>query len=307
MEAICPVDLRIKEIMDVVKKTGACIVWGGALDLAPADDLFIKVEYPLSIDPLLLPSILSKKKAMGSTHVVIDIPVGKGAKMKTMAETRQLAEDFIVLGSRLGMHIECAVTEGNQPIGKAVGPNLEAREALETLMGRGPPDLVDKATSLAGILFEMMKTRNGKKRALEMLESGAAEHKMRDIIEAQGGNRDIQPEDIHLGDKRYDVLAKRDGRILNIDNRGIALIARTAGAPSSKQAGLKLGAKLGDRVKEGDILYSIYSDSTRRIEQAIEISREIKPLQVGERIGEKMLITQIKGVYRPGEEFILVR
>ena len=307
MEAICPVNLRIEEIMNVVKETGACIVWGGALDLAPADDLFIKVEYPLSIDPLLLPSILSKKKAMGSTHIVIDIPLGKGAKMKTLAETRQLAEDFIVLGSRLGMHIECAVTEGNQPIGRAVGPNLEAREALETLQGRGPPDLVDKATSLAGILFDMMNVSQGKKRALEILGSGAAERKMREIIKAQGGDMEIQLEDIELGSERVDVISERSGRVLDIDNRGIALIARTAGAPSSKKAGLKLGAKLGDEISEGDILYSIYSDSKRRLSQALEVSEAKSPFQVGKRIGEKMLITQIKGVYRPGEEFILVR
>jgi len=307
MEAICPVNLRIDEIMDVVDKTGACIVWGGALDLAPADDLFIQIEYPLSIDPLLLPSILSKKKAMGSTNVVIDIPVGKGAKMKNLSETRQLAEEFIVLGSRLGMHIECAVTEGNQPIGKAIGPNLEAREALETLMGSGPPDLIDKATSLAGILFEMVGETEGKAKALDLLKSGKAMEKMSQIIKAQGGNPDIKPEDISLGTYWSDIYTSRKGRILDIDNRGIANICRVAGAPGDKKAGLLLYAKLGDEVSKNDPLFRIYSDSRNRLEQAKTLAERIKPLTVGEKIGENMLITQIKGVYRPGEDFILVR
>ena len=307
MEAICPVNLRIEEIMNAVDRTGACIVWGGALDLAPADDLFIQVEYPLSIDPLLLPSILSKKKAMGSTHVVIDIPIGKGTKIKTLSEARQLAEEFIVLGSRLEMHIECAVTEGNQPIGKSIGPNLEAREALETLMGDGPQDLIDKATSLAGMLFEMVGEKNGKAKALDLLKSGKAMEKMRQIIEAQGGNPDIKPKDIILGSYWVDINSTKKGRVLDISNRAIANISRAAGAPGDKKAGIRLYTKLGDEVSEGDPLFRIYSDSGNRLEQARILAEKIPPLHVGEKIGEKMLISQIKGVYRPGEDFILVR
>jgi len=155
VEVLCPVDLTSEEIRAVVEKTNACLVWGGALDLAPADDLFIQVEYPLSIDPLLLPSIMSKKKAISADYVVMDIPAGRGAKIKTIGEAHALARDFIELGRRLDMRVHCAVTFGEQPIGYAIGPALEAREALSTLMGEGPVDLIDKATSLAGILFEM--------------------------------------------------------------------------------------------------------------------------------------------------------
>ncbi|KYH36690.1 MAG: putative thymidine phosphorylase, partial [Candidatus Bathyarchaeota archaeon B23] len=138
METLAPVALKADEIIEVVNRVGGCIVWGGALDLAPADDLFIRVEYPLAIDPLLLPSIMSKKRAVGSTHVVVDIPTGRGAKVKTIGQAHTLAMEFIELGSRLGMEVECAVTEGEQPIGYAIGPTLEAREALETLKGGGP-------------------------------------------------------------------------------------------------------------------------------------------------------------------------
>ena len=137
VETLCPVNLSIDEIKSVVAKTKGCMVWGGALELAPADDLFIQVEYPLGIDPMLLPSILSKKKAIGATHVVIDIPTGMGAKIKTRTEAYTLASDFVDLGKRLGLNIQCALTFGDQPLGCSIGPALEAREALMTLMGEG--------------------------------------------------------------------------------------------------------------------------------------------------------------------------
>ena len=307
MEALAPVDLRLKEIHKVVEDVGACIVWGGALDLAPADDLFIQVEYPLSIDPLLLPSILSKKKAMGSSHVVIDIPVGRGAKMNTISQTNQLAEDFILLGARLGMHIECAVTEGEQPVGHAVGPVLEAKEALEALMGSGPQDLIDKATSLAGVLFEMVGEEKGKERAMGILSSGEAEEKMRQIIGAQGSDPGVEPEDLKVGDKLHDVLSERGGRVLSVDNRVIAQIARVAGAPNDKGAGLIMRAKLGDSVSDGEPLLRIYSEKAQKLDQAVELAERFRPVGVGNRIGETMLIKQIKRVLRPGERFILER
>ncbi|HSQ48052.1 MAG TPA: hypothetical protein VLL96_00010, partial [Candidatus Deferrimicrobiaceae bacterium] len=135
VETLCPVTLSIPEIKRVVEETNGCLVWGGSLELAPADDLFIQIEYPLGIDPMLLPSILSKKKAIGATHVVIDIPTGMGAKIKTRTEAYSLASDFVDLGKRLGLNIQCALTFGDQPLGCGIGPALEAREALQTLMG----------------------------------------------------------------------------------------------------------------------------------------------------------------------------
>lgn len=307
VEALCPVDLRMEEIVEVVEKVGACIVWGGALDLAPADDLFIRVEYPLSIDPLLLPSILSKKKAMGSSHIVIDIPTGRGAKIQTVDQAQHLARNFIELGSRLDMQIECAVTEGEQPIGRAIGPVLEAREALETVMGSGPPDLIEKAASLAGILLEMVGEENGKDKALSILSSGKAEEKLRQIIEAQGGDPEVDPEYLPLGDKWIDIESERDGRVLWINNRAIAQIARTAGTPSDKGAGLLLEAKMGDLVSPGDVLYRIYAETSQRLDLAAEQAEELDPIAVGSRIGEKMLIRQVKGELRRRPEFILER
>ena len=307
MESLCPVDLRLDEIEKVVEEVGACIVWGGALDLAPADDLFIRVEYPLSIDPLLLPSILSKKKAMGSTHIVVDIPVGLGAKITTRNQAEQLAMNFIELGNRLGMSIECVLTEGGQPIGHAIGPVLEAREALEALRGRGPQDLVDKATGLAGTLLEMVGEEDGLEKALNLLSTGKALEKMKEIVEAQGGDPDVRSEDLEVGEHRIDIEAKSGGRVLWINNRALAHIAREAGAPGNKGAGLVLHVKTGDKVAEGDPLLRIHSENHQRLDNAKKLANTLDTLIIGSRMGEKMLIKTIKGLTPLGPEFVLER
>ncbi|MEM3575263.1 MAG: AMP phosphorylase, partial [Candidatus Bathyarchaeia archaeon] len=226
-EALMPVNLGIEEMREVVERTNGCIVWGGSLHLAPADDIFIRVEHPLSIDPLLLPSIMSKKKAVGANLLVVDIPCGRGAKVKTIGEADLLANDFMELGGRLGIKVRCAVTYGEQPIGYAIGPALEAQEALRALMGDGgAPDLIDKATDIAGILLEMAGKGDGKALAFEALRSGRAEGKLREIIGAQGGDPGVRPEDIRVGDQRFTIRSERAGYVLWIDNASMAELAR---------------------------------------------------------------------------------
>jgi AMP phosphorylase len=293
MEVLCPVDLTIEEMRSVVKKTNACIAWGGTLELAPADDLFIQVEYPLSIDPLLLPSIMSKKKAIGADYVVIDIPTGRGAKIKTIGEAHALAQEFIELGKRLDMHIQCAVTFGEQPIGYGIGPALEAREALSALMGEGPIDLVNKAVSLAGLLFEMMGVKDGTQKAKDILESGEAEKKFREIIAAQGGDPDVQPEGIKIEKETVEIRSEEKGRIQWINNRAMAQIAREAGAPKTRGAGVLLRKKLGDKVAEGDILYTIFSGSAQKLESSVTLAENLNPVGVAGKFGEKMLVDRI--------------
>jgi AMP phosphorylase len=293
VEVLCPVDLTCEELRSVVEKTNACLTWGGALDLAPADDLLIQVEYPLSIDPLLLPSIMSKKKAIGADCVVIDIPTGRGAKIKTIGEAKALAQDFIELGKRLDMHVQCAVTFGEQPIGYAIGPALEAREALLALMGEGPIDLVNKAVSLAGLLFEMMGVNNGTQKARELIKSGKAEKKLREIVEAQGGDPTVKPDDIEVGNETAEIHSEEKGRIQWINNRAMARIAREAGAPKTKGAGVLLKKKLGDQVTKGDILYTVYSGSTQKLDSAVQLAENLNPIGITEKFGEKMLVDRI--------------
>ncbi len=293
VEVLCPVDLSFEEMREAVKKTNACLAWGGSLELAPADDLLIQVEYPLSIDPLLLPSILSKKKAIGAQYLVVDIPTGRGSKIKTIGEAQALAQDFIELGKRLDIHIQCGVTFGEQPIGYAIGPALEAREALLAVMNRGPIDLVNKACSLAGLLFEMIGIENGEQKAKQIIRSGKAEKKLREIIAIQGGNPKIQPKDIEIGKQIAEARSKETGTVQWINNRYIAQIARAAGAPKTKCAGVLLNKKLGDKVETGEVLYRIYSGNKQKLNTALRLSNKLETFGVTGKFGEKMLVDRI--------------
>ncbi|OGI12134.1 AMP phosphorylase [Candidatus Micrarchaeota archaeon RBG_16_36_9] len=292
MEVLAPVSLTLDEIEEIVKKINACLVWGGALDISPADDEFIKIEYPLGIDPMLLPSIMSKKKAIGAKYVVVDIPTGREAKITTVQKARELAEDFLELGKRLGMIISCGVTFGEQPLGYCIGPALEAREALLTLQGKGPRDLIEKSTMLADMLFNEVGVKDHGA-ALEILRSGKAEKKMREIIEAQGGDSEIKPENISVGDKVFKVKSDAEGKVLWIKNSAIVLIAREAGAPKDKGSGIHLNVKMGDAVKKGSVLFSIHSNNYIRLSDAIKLAEELKPIVVGKKFEEKMLLERI--------------
>lgn len=307
VEALCPVDLSVDEIREVVEKTNGCMVWGGALELAPADDIFIQIEYPLAIDPMLLPSIMSKKKAIGATHVVVDIPTGRGAKIKTIGEAEALADDFIELGQRLGINVQCGVTFGEQPLGHAIGPALEAREALSAIKGNGPADLIEKALSLAGILFEMVGVKEGKLKAEELLKSGKAEQKLREIIEAQGGDPRVKVEDILVGDEREVVTTAKEGEVLWVSNEDLAKIAKEAGAPKDKGAGVMLRTKLGDHAKNGEVLFEIYAERDGRLESALNMARKLHPIGLSKKPEDRMLMSRIPAPTAHRKAFTLER
>ena len=307
VETLCPVDLTIEEMREVVEKTNGCMVWGGALELAPADDIFIQIEYPLAIDPMLLPSIMSKKKAIGATHVVLDIPTGGGAKIKTISEADALAADFIDLGRRLGINVQCGVTFGEEPLGNAVGPALEAREALAAITGNGPVDLCEKATSLAGILLEMVGKERGKQVADELLKSGKAEEKLKQIIQAQGGDPRVKPEEIAVGDKKSELIADKDGEVLRISNEDIAKIAKEAGAPKDKGAGLLLKVKLRDHVKKGQVLFEIIAERNTKLEPAVELANKLRPVGLSQKPEDRILMERIPTPVMHKKTFILER
>ncbi|MBI4010272.1 MAG: AMP phosphorylase [Candidatus Aenigmarchaeota archaeon] len=305
-EVLMPIDLDVEEITSVVEKTNGCIAWGGALKLAPADDIFVQIEYPLAIDPLMLPSIMAKKKAVGSTHVVIDIPSGRGTKVKTIGDANLLAKDFIELGKKLGIETRCAITYGEQPIGYCIGPALEAKEALEVLMRvKRLPDLIDKVTDIAGILFGMVGKRGGKQLAMDIWSSGKAESKMREIIMEQGGNHDVKPDDIEIGEFGLDVAADKSGYLLWIDNYKISDLARAAGSPKDKGAGVKLFKKVGDSVKKGDRLFTVYAEKSRKLERVRKFLEEEIVIGVGDRM--EMLIEEVREKPLTKRAFILER
>jgi len=299
------VDLTLEEIKEVVEKTNGCMAWGGSMELAPADDLLIQVEYPIGVDPMLLPSIMAKKKSVGADYVVIDIPVGRGAKIRTMEEAQDLADSFIELGRRLGMSVRCGITYGEQPIGYAMGPALEALEALKTLMGDwSAKDLVEKATSLAGMLLELSGEHRGKEKALKILKEGVAEKKFREIIGEQGGDPDVKPSDIQLGDKVVQIKSNHSGQVLWLSNPILSEIARAAGAPKDEGAGVLLNKKVNDLVNKGDLLFTIYAESERRMDRALEILKREEPVIVRKKITEKMLLEEVPG--KKQERFFLL-
>jgi len=304
-EVLMPVDLGIDEMKTVVNKTNGCIVWGGSLHLAPADDVFVQAEYPLSIDPLLLPSIMSKKKAVGANYVVIDIPCGRGTKVKTIGDANLLARDFIELGRKLDMKVQCAITYGEQPLGYAIGPALEAKEALEILMRKKVvPDLIDKTTHIANMLLEMTG-KDGQKIALEVIKSGKAEEKFREIIFEQGGDNEVKPEDILIGEYGVDFTAEESGYVLWINNAGLTEVARAAGSPKDKGAGVLLHKKVGEKVKKGGKLFTIYAEKMRKLERVRRVLEEEKIIGVGERM--EMLIEEVKELPVHKKTFILER
>jgi thymidine phosphorylase len=156
MEVLARVDLNEAEMLAVVERCGACIVWGGRVDLAPADDVLISAERPFGVDTPepIVASILSKKVAAGSTHLVIDLPVGPSAKLRNTNEALRLRKLFEFIGGRLGLTLDTVITDGSQPIGRGGGPMLEARDeraVLENAPG-APADLKEKSLILADLI-----------------------------------------------------------------------------------------------------------------------------------------------------------
>jgi len=304
-EILMPVDLDLDEMKTVVNKTNGCIVWGGSLHLAPADDIFIQVEYPLSIDPLLLPSIMSKKMAVGANYVVIDIPCGRGTKIKTIGDANFLAKDFIELGQKLNIKTQCAITFGEQPIGYTIGPALEAREALEVLMRRKAiPDLIDKTTHIADMMMRMVG-KDGQNIALEIIRSGRAEEKLREIIFEQGGDSEVKPEDIKIGEFGLDIKSEKSGVVLWISNTALIEAARAAGSPKDKGAGILLHKKVGDTVEKDENIFTIYTEKNRKLERVLKVLEEEKAFGIGERM--EMLIQEVTEVPVHKKVFIIER
>ncbi|MBS7643974.1 AMP phosphorylase [Candidatus Bathyarchaeota archaeon] len=286
MSVLAPVEFSPQEFKQIALKAGGAIVWGGRLGLAPADDILIKkVEYPLELDPYsqMLASIMAKKMAVGTSCVVIDIPTGRGSKVADEKEARRLSADFMELGRRVGIRVVCGITYGGQPVGHTVGPALEAKEALETLMGKGPTSLVEKSTALAGLLLEaagVAAPRLGQEYAKKVLESGKALEKMRQIIEAQGGDPNVKPEDLQVGQHKISIYSPCDGYVTEVDNSAISAIARMAGAPVDKGAGLVLYGKRGRYVKKDDVILEIYAERSTKLSEAYNLAVQKKPITI---------------------------
>ncbi|WP_456370590.1 AMP phosphorylase [Geoglobus sp.] len=291
MEVLANVNLSVSEIKEITEEVGGVIAWGGATNIAPADDRIIRVEYPLSIDPRpqLLASVMAKKGAIGARHVAIDIPVGNGAKLPNVAEGRKLAGEFVELGRRLNLNVSCAITNGSQPIGRTVGPALEAKEAIKLMEDRqGSSSLLEKSLGIAGMIFEMAGlTSNGYEMARELFMNGKTLEKFRQIVEAQGGSGEVKSDDIPLGEERYVIESKFEGAVVDVINSRIVKIARLAGAPKDKGAGVYIHKKRGEVVKPGEPLITIYAEKGWKLNNAVEFAVENPPVIVSGMILER--------------------
>jgi thymidine phosphorylase len=263
MEVLARVDLEPGRLRQIVRRERGCLAWGGTARLAPADDVLISVERPLSLDSpgQLVASILAKKLAAGSTHLLIDIPVGPTAKVRRYSDALRLRKLFEYVGDSLGLHLEVLLTDGSQPIGRGIGPVLEVRDVLAVINNEpdAPEDLREKALLLAGHILEFdpdVRGGSGYRLAHDLLESGRAAEKLSAVIDAQGRNHTPPP----LGGLRHEVPAPVDGCVTAIDNFQMARIARLAGAPMDPGAGVELNKKLGDAVQQGETLYAIHAE-----------------------------------------------
>lgn len=272
METITRVDLDLATIKNVVKNHGGCLAWGAAIKLSPADDILIPIEKALDIDSeaQMIASVLSKKAAAGSTHVVIDMPVGDTAKVRKEEDALRLKHLFKIVGEAIGMKIETIASDGSQPVGVGIGPALEAKDILAVLKKEktAPVDLRDRAISIAGVLLELAGYSvkgNGNSDALKFIDSGKAFEKFAAICHAQGAFK--QPP---VANYIFEVQSQQKGMVSKINNRSLAKIAKLAGAPKSAAAGVEFFSRLKRKVSRGDLLFRIHAASPGELQYAKE-------------------------------------
>jgi thymidine phosphorylase len=282
MAVLTRVALDARELRRVVERTGAALAWGGALSLSPADDLMIRVERALALDSdaQMVASILSKKIAAGSTHVLIDVPIGPTAKVRSLHDLARLRAMLEHVGAAFGLHLSIVQSDGTQPIGRGIGPALEARDVLEVLQcaSQAPVDLRDRSITLAGALLELCnacQAGEGLARAERVLSSGAAWQKFQAICEAQGGLR--SPGEAVF---RHDILADRSGQVREIDCRRIARAARLAGAPEHPEAGIQMKVRLGDTVTARQILFTLHAQASGELAYAAAFAAEHPAIRI---------------------------
>jgi len=263
MEVLAEVDLPLDHLRRQVQLLRGCLAWGGTAKLAPVDDMLISVERPLGVDSRsqLVASILAKKVAAGSTHLLIDIPVGPTAKVRRMRDALALRKLFEYVGEHVGLLLEVVITDGRQPVGRGIGPALEARDVMQVLANDpGAPSLLrQKALNLAGRVLEFdpdVRGGHGFEIARDILDSGRALAKMNAIIDSQGRNESA----IEPGPLTFEMTAEATGVVVDIDNLQLTRIAHLAGAPMDKSAGVDLLKKLGDRVDKGEVLYRVHAE-----------------------------------------------
>jgi thymidine phosphorylase len=265
------VELDATAIQRVVETEGGCIAWGGAVQLSPADDILIRTERALDLDTQgqMIASVMSKKIAAGATHLVLDMPVGVTAKVRTAKEAETLSAGLLSVAQSFGIKARVVVGNGDQPIGRGIGPALEAQDVLSVLQchAGAPADLRDRAVQLAGALIELAGLAPldaGAAVATSVLNDGRAWHKFQRICEAQGGMR-APPSSSH----KQALIAPNSGRLVEIDNRKIARLAKLAGAPEDRAAGVELLVRIGQDIAAGQELCVVHAEAPGELDYAL--------------------------------------
>jgi len=272
IETIANVEISSEEIKKIVNKVGACLAWGGSLGLAPSDDKIIQVERLLNLDvePQLLASIMSKKISVGTTHLLIDIPYGDGAKIKK-SEAKKLGKKFKLIAKNFGINLRVVLTEGEQPIGNGIGPVLEMLDVISILKNKEycPQDLREKALFLASEIMDLCGIKDARGKAEEILLSGMAFQKFKEIIEAQNGKKDFEARIKNLKPAQFskNIYAHKSGKIIELKNKKINQLCRILGTPESQKAGIYLNKHLGE-VKENEVIFTMYSESEQKLQEA---------------------------------------
>ncbi len=283
MEVLAPVKLSKQKILDVVKKTNGCIVWGGSFHLAPADDIIIQVEKPLLLESYdkVVVSIMAKKIAFGSNHIVIDLPYGKHVKVHTLKDAKTLSQKFEYLAKKFNIKIKVLIYKTDEPAGRGIGPVLEIRDSLKVLEQDKdrPIDLEVRSLAITTALLELCFEDSPNKEkmlkdfgnvynlALTILQKGIALEKFKEIIKAQGGNPSITSKKLPMAKNKFEEKAIKPGVVNELNIKNITHIAKILGAPEMKESGIYLNKKIGESVEVGDVLYTLFSEKVYNLKE----------------------------------------
>ncbi len=272
------VDLSVAQFRAQLRKVGAALI-GQTGSLAPADKRFYAlrdVTGTVESIPLITSSILSKKLAEGIDALVLDVKVGRGAFMKTEADARALARSLVRVGRLSGTRVSALLTDMDTPLGSTIGNGIETAEALALLQGEGPDDLMEVTLELGAEMLRLSGVERSRaqasRRLREAIRSGAAGEKMKDIIVAQGGDPRVvdEPDRLPLGRQRATIRAESGGFAAGIDACELGHVSMALGAgrtrvedPVDPKAGIRLHVKLGDKVRLGEPLATLYSSKQR--------------------------------------------
>jgi len=281
IELLARVEFDVDEIKAIVKKAYGCLVWGGGLGISPADDKIIQVERFLNLDPesQLIASIMSKKIAVGSNIILIDIPYGKGAKVESLEKARKLKTMFEAIAKRFKVKLKAVLTDGKQPIGNGIGPMLELIDLIAVLKNKPnrPLDLYNKSIFLAKQLLEMVN-KKASQSAEQILKSGKAYEAFERIIKAQGG--EVNEKKLATSSLYEEIKSEKDGKIVEIDNKKINFVARVAGCPVDKLAGIYLMKHLGDKVEKAEPYAILYAETKEKLQHALKVFKSMAPITI---------------------------